>query len=71
MRIPKFESTFKVGKYTCAMTYDGVLRAAWSPHQPKRLNQRHLRAYDRGRAALLARVAEEHFGGRPILVLDA
>ena len=58
----KQTSTFKVGKYTCEMSWspEGGLKAEWDPHLPpnRSLSKKELREYQAGRAALMQQIAE-------------
>jgi hypothetical protein len=55
-----YSSTFRVGRYTCTMTYDtGTkhLACEWDPHLPPRgeLSRKELDQYRAGRDALMAK----------------
>jgi hypothetical protein len=67
---PAAKITFKVGKYTCTMSYEegaNRLHAEWQPHLPPKgsLSKQELEQYRAGRNALL-----EQIGKRAVLVLD-
>ncbi len=63
-------ATFKVGKYTCEMSYhsDGDLYAVWSPDLPRQLSKRELRQYRAGRNAFL--IEEARTLGGAIAVIE-
>ncbi|MFZ2080163.1 MAG: hypothetical protein WAV38_26650 [Xanthobacteraceae bacterium] len=66
---PTTTITFKVGKYTCTMSYDeGAthLRAEWQPHLPPKgsLTAQEFEQYRAGRDALFKQV------GGAVLVLE-
>ena len=64
MTAAKITNTFKVGRYTCELTFaDGQLSAEWRPCLPKRLSSREWKAYRAGRDALMAEVGKMIGGG--------
>jgi hypothetical protein len=59
-----YSSKFKVGHYTCTMTFVSSacrFECAWDPHEPpqKSLSKAAIAEYRAGRDALLAEVARE------------
>jgi hypothetical protein len=64
MTKPWLQSTFRVGKRRCTLTYDQapergtamVVRAEWSPTVPKRLTKKEIRQYRAARAAVVAEI---------------
>ena len=64
----KITNTFKVGRFTCELTFaDGQLSAEWRPGLPKRLSNKEWKAYRAGRDALMAEVAKMLSGGVMLL----
>ena len=65
-----FETAFRVGKYTCEMSYSpgGGLKAEWSA-MPKKMSDDMWREYRSGRNSLFAEVAKA-IGGA-VLVVEA
>jgi hypothetical protein len=64
MTAAKITNTFRVGRYTCELTFaDGQLSAEWRPGLPKRLSNKEWKAYRAGREALMAEVANITGGG--------
>lgn len=67
----KWENTFRVGVYTCHITFSkncGV-KASWSPCMPeaKSFSQQQMAEYRAGRDNLLAEVAKE-MGGNVLVI---
>jgi hypothetical protein len=62
---PWLQSTFRVGKRKCTITYDQapergaamVVRAEWSPTVPKRLTKKEIRQYRAARDDMVAEIA--------------
>ena len=68
-KLPLFSSTFRVGKVTCRMRFDGRdLRCEWDPEMPRRLSRKHRAQYEAGRNALVEKVARAH-GATPMIVV--
>jgi hypothetical protein len=69
-RRPEWKNTFRVGVYTCEMTYNegGTLKAKWRPDMPRNLPAGAMDEYRAGRDTLLAEVATA-LGG-PALVIE-
>jgi hypothetical protein len=67
--MPEWESTFRVGVFTCAMTYKPgrELKVEWCPSMPRRLSDQEWGQYRAGRDALLAEVASA-IGGNVLVV---
>ena len=76
MTKPWLQSTFRVGKRLCTITYDRepergaamVVRAEWSPTVPKRLTKQELRQYRAARAEITEEIAK--LTGFTIAVLE-
>jgi hypothetical protein len=69
MTAGKITNTFRVGRFTCKLTFaDGQLSAEWRPGLPKRLSGKEWKAYRAGRDALIAEVAKAIGGG--VLLVD-
>jgi hypothetical protein len=57
-RRPEWKNTFRVGNYTCAMTYDEEgIWAEWTPEVPPALSDQGWAEYRAGRDALMGEVA--------------
>jgi hypothetical protein len=58
-RRPEWENTFRVGVYTCKITYrpGADLKAEWRPSMPRRLSDQAWDEYRAGRDALMGEVA--------------
>jgi hypothetical protein len=68
-----YSTTFKVGSYSCTMTFAQSTRqlaCEWDPHEPpaKSLTKAEINQYRAGRDALMAEVARALGGG--ILIID-
>jgi len=56
---------FQVGRYRCTMTFaDGAISSKWEPKVPRDLNKAEVKAYRKGRDALLAQT------GKKILMVE-
>jgi hypothetical protein len=68
-RRPEWKNTFRVGDYTCEMTYNegGTLRAEWRPNVPRNLPAGAMEEYRAGRDALMGEVAAA-LGGRALVI---
>jgi hypothetical protein len=65
-------ATFKVGRYTCAMSFiwsTRQLACEWAPHvpPPKSLSKKEINQYRAGRDALFAEIARDHGN---VLIID-
>jgi hypothetical protein len=58
-RRPEWKNTFRVGGYTCEMTYrpGAELKAEWKPSMPRALSDQAWDEYRAGRDALVTEVA--------------
>ncbi len=66
----EWKNTFRVGVYTCNMTYNAgssLIKAEWRPDTPRRLSAQAMDEYRAGRNALMAEVATA-LGKRTLLV---
>jgi hypothetical protein len=66
----KLNKTFRVGKYTCTMSFDPETKQqtnVWEPHKPDDFSQRELRDYQEERNAFLEEVGKA-IGGKILVV---
>lgn len=65
----KWESTFRVGVYTCEMIYTekAGIKCQWRPDLPRSLTEQQREQYRAGRDALLAEVGKD-MGGQVLVI---